>query len=395
MTQLRDPIVGMGPYLQLPPKEGGWDLNGNGSISLGEIEDLVRRQGRPGAPSVKGSEPASALAILKANFKDLEILGPNFWIFGKGVGIGDLREYERLFHLGQPINQVEANKKRTVTFWEEDFIRFAGRVQGTRRQLFVDGISSLSIQQGLTGDCSLLSTLASLASIPTGRRPGGQIIRSVRDIVAEINPGEFRVRFQGGFTPARNVSWITPTPPTDPEIALYATARENGLWLSVIEKAYVFGRFQTRAEEDKQWRFRQTDFYESLSCGEFLGNTIATITGNKTETIFLGTNVKPQDLPKLTDNVEKALINGIKTGAIMTAGTAKADPKKPENLGQDLPRGHAFAILDYNPKTQMLRIQNPWMLDKLHGQEIKYGTIFNYHLNDFVTFFNHFSFELI
>jgi len=103
----------------------------------------------------------------------------------------------------------------------------------TPRELFAQGVPHMTaMRQYFTSDCYFLSAVGSIAETnPT----------VLVKLITTEGAGTYVVRFPG--QPAVRVS-----APTDSEIATY-TAAKDGVWLSVLQKAYAAVRIRMEPKE--------------------------------------------------------------------------------------------------------------------------------------------------
>jgi hypothetical protein len=160
---------------------------------------------------------------------------------------------------------------------------------------------------------------------------------------------------------------IPVTKPTQAEIALYANAGSNGLWLSIIEKAY--GEFRRRTHNLGEGvtffgAFFSNDTYSFLN-GQSLTKGMKAITGRDPAVVIQRKNAPDAVLPedKIKDQLA-SLVGGPadKDGfqafrVIVTASTFGDD--KYVHDPKTLPPGHAYAVVGYDPNTKTLKITNP------------------------------------
>jgi hypothetical protein len=87
---------------------------------------------------------------------------------------------------------------------------------------------------------------------------------------------------------------------------------------------------------------------------------------------------------------------------VITAAT----PPLPKNTQQDYDKiihGHAHAIIGFNARDQVVKIQNPWMrathwtlsaIGQAQETKIKFGTVFELPLADFAKDFLYYTWEV-
>ena len=188
-----------------------WDLNHDGVLTREEIEIDMQN------PRIVG-EAAAALAALK--------IGST-----KSNHLADTRTFTPA-----DIDAVERQLAERQKL-DPNFVRYfaAGlkKLDEQPRQLFVDGAPQLNaIRQDFTTDCYFLSAVGAVAHLNP---------QTIVRLIAPLRDGSFTVTFPG--RPAMRV-----TPPTDAEIATYTIAKD-GLWLSVLEKAYAIIRIQMEPQQ--------------------------------------------------------------------------------------------------------------------------------------------------
>lgn len=108
-------------------------------------------------------------------------------------------------------------------------IRHVWENQHHERALFAegkenDGVGLYGIQQGVMGDCYLLASIAAVAQMTP---------ETIKRMVVDNKDGTYTVTFPG----AKDEPQTVPAP-TEVELGLYNGSTENGVWGSVIEKAY-------------------------------------------------------------------------------------------------------------------------------------------------------------
>jgi hypothetical protein len=190
-----------------------WDLDHDGVLTREEIEIDMQN------PRIVG-EAAAALAALK--------IGST-----KSNHLADTRTFTPA-----DIDTVERQLAERQKL-DPNFVRYfaAGlkKLEEQPRQLFVDGAPQLNaIRQDFTTDCYFLSAVGAVAHLNP---------RTIVRLIAPLRDGSFTVTFPGRPP-------IRVTPPTDTEIATY-TISKDGLWLSVLEKAYAIIRIQMEPHQAK------------------------------------------------------------------------------------------------------------------------------------------------
>jgi hypothetical protein len=191
------------------------DKDGDGYLSEEDIDNAMMREDL-------SAEDAAAVAMMKRYRGNIEELSNDeFGDEDDGVTPQDIEKYREALaevkanggNMPEDLNGVEGGYQDSIS-----------RVNRTNGELFPDGAPKLdAIAQGNEGSCSFLSATGSM--IQEGR---GQ---DIQDMIAKNEDGSYTVSFPGKPP-------VTVKAPTNGEIAYGATANENGLWLTVMEKAY-------------------------------------------------------------------------------------------------------------------------------------------------------------
>ena len=277
-----------------------WDLNHDGRLAREEIEIDMQDARITG-------EAAAALAALKIGATQTDKLAET-----RAFAMSDIDEMERTLREGR---RLDAN------FLGYFYVGFK-KLQDTPRELFAQGLPHLTaMRQYFTSDCYFLSAVGAVAETnPTA-------------LVKLITPdnGGYVVRFPG--QPAVRV-----LAPTDAEIATY-TAAKDGLWLSVLQKAYAFIRIRMEPKEAKT--------REPLdSVGFRLGSTnvMELFTGHPSRAIRLGAESPKGVTAPMVVQVRAALRVAFRDRQAVTASM----------------NHHAYAITAYDPATDRVTIHNPY-----------------------------------
>lgn len=207
-----------------------------------------------------------------------------------------------------------------------------------------DGIKPDAIKQGMIGNCYFVAALAAVAK----SNP-----ESIRNMIKDNNDGTYTVTFPG----AKNEP-ITVKAPTEAEMGLYNNSGSNGLWASVMEKA--FGKYK----DNHAWIGSYTP-QEGADGGGYTEKSLALLSGKEsTELNLYDDKNDPSVVHKylrdaFESNPPKAVTassrlewqgwwNGWKTDGDTTDGFV---------------RRHAFTITGFNPDGPgggTVTIRNPW-----------------------------------
>jgi hypothetical protein len=259
-------------------------------------------------------QDAAAVAALYDNISDLEDLaddelGPE----NDGVTVADLNAFERLGSSSTLRSGVEGR-----------YAVAPSQVSSTASQLFSRGIASISaaaVNQGGVGDCYFLAALAGLAD----HNPA-----AIQRMIRENSNGTFTVSFPGR-------SPVTVARPTEAEIGLGATANSDGIWVTVMEKAYA--------------RLRDSDTdYEAIDGGS-VSEGIEALTGKSTTTWNISLHGN--------DSVRSEIATALSEGRVVTANIR---PELFSNASrrEGMPTRHVYTIMGVDPSTHEIIVRNPW-----------------------------------
>lgn len=185
------------------------------------------------------------------------------------------------------------------------------------------------------GDCYFLAAVAALANTPAGKR-------QIQNMIQDHGDGRYTVTFPGK-------SPVTIHAPTDMELALYSHAGPDGLWLSVLEKAYA----EMSNRDALLPLLRRSNPYDKIGNGAFLSAGVAAVSGQSTDTDVL--------LLTSLDTLRTKLKSALAQQRVVTAGINKSLNPWSEGLTSNgLPMAHAYSVLAYDPKTDEITIRNPW-----------------------------------
>jgi hypothetical protein len=264
--------------------------------------------------SFKG-EDAAVVAAMIDRVSDLEDLSDDeFGIENDGVTKADLAAFEKLDKSGSTLRKGAENRYGSAIYQQNH----------TTRQLFPRGAASISaaaVEQGGVGDCYFLAALAGLAD----RNPG-----AIQRMIKDHGNGTYTVSFPGR-------SPVHVDAPTDGEIGLGATANSDGLWVTVMEKAYAKLRSSTMD-------------YEAIDGGQ-MSEGIEVLTGKSASTWNISLNSN--------ESVRNEIATALKEGRTVTANIR---PELFSNAGtrEGMPTKHVYTIMGIDPKTNEIIVRNPW-----------------------------------
>lgn len=285
-----------------------WDANRNGKLDRTEVENLLRD------PAIRQVEAAT---LACAHFYFLK--NPS----RTSATIGDL---------SSTVKETAVFTRGTVSFtfkMEKEFEFFLNHLATTPRELFGTEAPTLKgISQGHLGNCFFVSMIGAMAHCNP---------EAIRAMITQNPDKSISVKFPDGR------STRIPRIP-DTLIALGSRTGPQGVWLNVLEEAY--GEvYKSKAAQDPA-----VFGIDRLSRGGNIGETIELLTGNKSETTTWKPGV-PEDLLM----VRYLLAKGRNQKALMGAGVP-LDLKKPPPA---IVVAHAYAILDFDEKTDRITLWNP------------------------------------
>jgi hypothetical protein len=337
-----------------------WDANHDGVLSADEIEHVVMD------PAVKGDDAAAAAAIKLLSRSKKNTLPPLTKSFFEQY---DKLALELSSHRAAGTTQPSDAMSATVdTVASASTTRPAARSSrlpadfdlyfnaGKQRIArggpvpFTGRFALEDTRQGPLGDCFFVSSISSLAYHDPAR---------FAQMISPKPDGSYVVKL-----PATQP--IDVPAPTDAELAISSTTAGDGVWLAVMEQA--FGKYRARLHGGSE----EIDGTELIRTGGDSMPTIRALTGRKAIRFSFGKTVEDRAanadtvLPKL----RRELVSALAEHRVITAGiagrtaTTQASGTIPP-LPPDISSNHVYAVLDYDPKTDIVEIWNP------HGQQFK------------------------
>jgi len=311
-----------------------WDLDHDGYINLRESTRALAKTDNKG-------DAAAAIAALH------ELLRSTRWRIN-AINLQQIRE--------------PARRPLEMTQWEPVFQRMVAAIEKPASEIFMNGAPKLDgVRQGREGDCYLLAVL------------GAQLNKNPALVKAMISPRE------GGVLVDFQSLKVQVPPLTDAERALAATSGDQGTWLSLIEKAWGSMEVARRGGG-------LTNPLDGGGGGGNPANVIRILTGRKTISRQL---VIEDGINDVINDLDYSLRLCKEDKRLACAGT---DARRlPPGM---VPR-HAYAILDYNPRTRLVTMWNPWGFDRAvlgePGLQTGYATKsgrFEIPITDFVRVFD-------
>jgi hypothetical protein len=298
------------------------DTDGDGFVFGQDLDDAMARNDLT-------TEQAAAVAMLRRYREGLEELSDDEWFDeDDGITLSDLDDYQHALEEFRSSGKVPEGYEGVLgaeTMYQDGVNRINGVAYhptegGPAPDPFPEGGPSLdAIQQGSVGSCSFLSAVGSLV----GQGRGAEI----QQMIAPNADGSYTVSFPGRDP-------VVVAAPTKADIAYGATAGSNGIWLTVLEKAYG----QLRDDDDNP--NVNVDAAEGS-----LSDAVGTLTGNDTD---------------VDDNW---CTNSSTTAEKLEAAMADHRVVNASQMGSDvqgIPGKHAYTVVGYDPATQTVTLRNPW-----------------------------------
>lgn len=300
-------------------------------------------------PSFKGREAVALTTLLKLN-QSIQKLSLNEWKQQSGTHLKDLSA------LGRRAAKEAPSK---WTLYVESYVFNQGiKLRQIDQRLFPQGIASIRpdhIQQGEYGTCTILAAAAAMAANPAGKQ-------ALFEMISEKPDGSFVVHF-----PAEKP--VTVKRPTDAELILHASSGPDGLWLSVLEKAFV-----KRMEHQLQGKSEE-EVEKAVNSGYYLSEGIRLLTGHQAQ----DGNIPGTPLPQLRSFVVQTLAEKRVLLVTLNPESAQAKDKalkektkrNEEIYADGLVGLHAYSVIGFDPATDTITLRNPWNHTELLGKDGK------------------------
>jgi len=287
------------------------DTEGDGYVSEEDIDAAMSN------PDLS-IQQAAALATLKSLRTELEELSNDeLGDENDGITLADLQEYQRTGNVPEELrDRVEKNYG-----WRK------GRIEGASTELFANGLPDPNaIRQGSLGDCWFLAAAGSVAK---------QNPQAIADMIADNGNGTYTVSFPNGTS-------ATVDAPTNAELAVGATSGSDGMWITVLEKAFA----NIENDGDETWAQNHIDDASQPSRGT---------------DVFSSTGSSDQDFLALTGTgtTHEKLSSAFADGRAVNALIGKV-PLVGSSRDEGLPTAHIYSVTGYDPATQTVTIRNPW-----------------------------------
>ena len=170
-------------------------------------------------------------------------------------------------------------------------------------------------------------------------------------MITQKPDGNFEVRFPGQKP-------FNVTRPTDTELILYGNAGPDGLWLSVLEKAFV-----TQMEVQMAGKSYE-EVENAVNSGMYLQEGIELLTGNKAGNGSIPNTALPQLREFIKQNLQAQRILAVTLSPDSEQAKKKELLKKTgkqeEVYADGLVGLHAYSVIAYDPTQDTITLRNPW-----------------------------------
>ena len=306
------------------------DKNGDGFISMEEAHSALSD------PSFLKRD-AAAIAALHRLLDLLEELSNDEYLDeNDGLTMSDLIAYEQ--------GMLHKNLKESLPSVSNAYYEGKIKISRTSRKLFSKGVPTLSaLKQADIGDCYFLAALGSFIY----REP-----KALVKMIKEIKQGGKVVSYQVTF-PGK-LGKVTIKPPTDGELARYSSAMADGLWLTVMEKAYATASAG----------IKNPDIQKEIGEGGLMSTGLSAFTQAGIDTDILSLTKKSTTKKKLNAAF------GLSSGGSTKRRLVTADIKTDNDYG--LPGPHAYSVIGWDGNN--LKIRNPWGKNDVGSKKTLQGT---------------------
>lgn len=345
-----------------------WDSNGDGVLSKDEIVAALSNR------KIRDEAAAAIVAIAKIVRTDKYNLPPLTKDYLVSSPLKKQKSSDT--DTDSEDDTSKSEKLNTPPVFQPLYLAHLKRLQSTSRDLFPQILPSMeAIHQGL-GDCPFISTVGAMVH----RDPV-----AVKAMFSKNDNGSITVHLGNG----ENIKIFV----TDADIALFTSAKTNGLWLTALEKAYRKSLSKTLRPDETSTKTLHLDGEERPNIYEkFSGPTIEILAGHKTRPVKLE-GIRP-DSPQFS-KLRQELIAAQRDHLLIKAGVAGGHKKVPKIAGD-----HAYAVLGYDKKRDLVHIWNPWGntfipdgSDSIQNGYTTKGGEFEIPLKDFVMVYSDVNFE--
>ena len=289
-----------------------WDKNGDGVLSKDEVFAAMENS------KVRGEVAAAITAVghgVRKAKHDLPPITEKYLISSASNKALNSDE--------QTDDQEDSNSSGKTFPFQKNYQNALRKIHATSRELFPQESPAFeATHQGQLGDCPFVSTVGAMVY----RNPA-----AVKNMFTQNPDGSTTVSFGNGKR-------IKITHITDSDIALFSSAGTNGLWFTILEKAYR--RVLIATEHPNE------NIYEGFNSAK----TIQILDGFETRKFPLG---KIRANASQLSELRQGLFAAQSERRLIIAGTPEG--KKTPGITP----GHEYAILGYDKQTDVCHVWNP------------------------------------
>ncbi|MFN8610702.1 MAG: C2 family cysteine protease [Vulcanimicrobiota bacterium] len=236
--------------------------------------------------------------------------------------VGGSEQFKKGFtkeHLaGLKSGAAGAESNSAAAYW---FQKFEIDQSYQSHQVFPGDIIPETVRQGRFGTCYFLAALVSKAMADPN---------SVKQMIKDNKNGTYTVTFPGAKA-------VTVSAPTEVELLVHASAGANGMWATIIEKA--FGQLKN----DDSWFPKKEAMDKAEGGWEADGIGPLSKKGVDTDELWITFNSTTRE------KIKKALKNHKMIVCCVEKGGSK-----------EIQDQHAYTVVGYDEKTDRVKIRNPW-----------------------------------
>ncbi|MBX3410249.1 MAG: hypothetical protein KF859_10230 [Phycisphaeraceae bacterium] len=311
-----------------------WDLDGDGTLSLDEIDSWASRADLAG-------HQAAAMATIKAVARStrwtLPPLTHEYLVDGIEPTQADADDSDAAF-------DGSAGPASGRPPFESRFRRATDRIRTTPRALFAREEPSLaSLRQGPLGSCFLIAPVGAFVA----RDPA-----LTYRLFIQHQDGAASMRIRS----ADQSLLVRIDPITDADIALSSTSGRDGAWMPAIEKAW--GSHVALRRPEDQRPLTPTD---AIARGGSSGPIIEALTGHRAMRIPFRLSSRPATPSASALSPQEALFQRVhKAFADAAADSRLVVVSTPAEVATPgVPRRHAYALIAYDADTHTATLWNP------------------------------------
>ena len=345
-----------------------WDTDGNGKLSKDEIVAALSNR------KIRDEAAAAIVAIAKIVRADKYNLPPLTKDYLANSPSRKVKSSDE--ETDSEDDNSKTGKLNQPPAFQPLYLAALKKLQSTSRDLFPQGLPSIEGIHQAMGDCTFISTVGAMVH----RDPS-----AVKAMFSQNDNGSITVHFGNG----ENIKIFI----TDADIALWSSAKTNGLWLTALEKAYRKSLAKTKRSDDTSTKGLHLNGEDRPNIYEkFSGPTIEILAGHEIRSVKLN-GIHP-DSPQFSE-LRQELITAQRKHLLIKAGVAGGHKIVPKIAGD-----HAYAVLGYDKKQDLVHIWNPWGNtftpdgpDSIKNGYTTKGGEFDIPLKDFVVVYSNVNFE--